>query len=88
MWHGPFRVAEKCGERAVKLEIADTPYRLFSIVHLSKLKVVQTIPERPTGDLNVDQAIRFVFDEALLPDDSGEGDLDENEFEVDKIIDV
>ena len=46
-WHDPFRVADICGVQAVKLEIAWTPYRLFPIVHLSKLKKVKTFPERP-----------------------------------------
>ena len=88
MWHGPFRVAEKCGDHAVKLDIAGTPYRLFPIVHVSNLKLVRVLPERPTGGLNVDEASRFDFDEALLPEDSWEGNLDADEFEVDKIIDV
>ena len=42
MWHGPFRVADICRDHAVKLEIAGTPYRLFPIVHLLKLKKVKT----------------------------------------------
>uniref|UniRef100_M4C564 Tf2-1-like SH3-like domain-containing protein n=1 Tax=Hyaloperonospora arabidopsidis (strain Emoy2) TaxID=559515 RepID=M4C564_HYAAE len=58
MWHGPFRVAEKCGDHAVKLDIAGTPYRLFPIFHVSKLKLVRIFPERPTGGLNADEAIR------------------------------
>ena len=36
----------------------------------------------------MDEASRFDFDEALLPEDSWEGDLDANEFEAEKIIDV
>ena len=88
MWHGPFRVAEKCGDHAVKLDIAGTPYRLFPIVHVSELKLARVFPERPTGGLNVDKASRFDSDEALLPEDSWEGDLDAGEFEVDTITDV
>ena len=38
MWHGSFRVVEVCGEHAVRLEIAGTPYRLFPVVHISKTK--------------------------------------------------
>ena len=45
-------------------------------------------PERPTCRLNVDEASRFDFEEALLPEDICEGGLDADEFEVDKIIDV
>ena len=88
MWRRPFRVAEKCGNHAVKLDIAGTPYRLFPIVHVSKLKLARVFPERPTGGLNVDEASRFDFDAALLPEDSWAGNLDVDKFEVDKIIDV
>ena len=69
-------MAEKCGDHAVKLDIAGTPYRLFLIVHVSKLKLVRVFPERPTGGLNVDEASRFDFDEALQPEDSWEGNLE------------
>ena len=88
MWHGPFRVADKCGDHAVRLEIAGTPYRLFPVVHVSKLKSVRVFTERPANLLNVEEADRVDFDEALLPEDSWEGDLKEGEFEVEKIIDV
>ena len=53
MWHGLFRVADKCGDHAVRLEIAGTSYRLFPVVHVSKLKPVRVFPERPTNLLNV-----------------------------------
>ena len=36
----------------------------------------------------MDEASRFDFDEELLPEDSFEGNLDADEFEVDKIVDV
>ena len=81
-------MAEKCGDYAVKLDIAGMPYRLFPKVHVSKLKLVRAFPECPTGGLNVDEASRFDFDEALLPEDSWEGNLDADELEVDKIVDV
>ena len=45
-------------------------------------------PERPANLLNVEKADRVDFDEALLPEDSWEGDLEEGEFEVEKIMDV
>ena len=38
--------------------------------------------------LNVKEADRFDFDESLLPEDSWERTLDEDEFEVEKILDV
>ena len=88
MWHGPFRVADVCGDHAVRLEIAGTPYRLFPVVHVSKLKQVKVFPDRPKNQLTLDEADRMDFDEALLPEDSWEGDLDVNEFEVDRIVDM
>ena len=36
----------------------------------------------------MDEEDRFDFDQALLPEDSWEGDLDADGFKVDKIIDV
>ena len=36
----------------------------------------------------MNESDRVDFDEALLPEDSWEGDLDEDEFEVTKIVDV
>ena len=83
-----FRVSDKCGDHAVRLEIAGSPYRLFPVVHVSKLKPVRVLPERPANLMNVEEADRVDFDEALLPEDSWEGDLEEGEFEVEKIVDV
>ena len=88
MWHGPFRVADICGDDVVKLEIAGTPYRLFPIVHLSKLKRVNTFPERPKHPLTLDEADRLDFDKALLREDSWESDLEEGYYEVEEILDV
>ena len=88
MWHGPFRVADVCGDHAVKLEIASTSYRLFPVVHISKLKRVRIFPDRPTNVLTTEETARFDFDEALLPEDSWETDLEHDEFEVEKILDV
>ncbi|CAI5722011.1 unnamed protein product [Peronospora effusa] len=88
MWHGPFRVKEMCGDHAVRLDIAGTPYRLFPVVHISKLKKVKTFPDRPKNLLTIEEEYRFDFDEALLPEDSFEGNLGDDEFEVEKIVDV
>ena len=88
MWHGPFRVAEVCGDYAVELEIASTSYRLFPVVHISKLKRVRIFPDRPTNVLTTEETARFDFDEALLPEDSWKTDLEHDEFEVEKIVDV
>ncbi|KAE8990640.1 hypothetical protein PR001_g21435 [Phytophthora rubi] len=88
MWHGPFRVLELVGNHAARLETAGTKYRLFPIVHLAKLKPVTQFPDRPGTALTVDETGRFDFDEALLPEDSWETPLGEDEFEVDRIADM
>uniref|UniRef100_A0AAV1VER6 Chromo domain-containing protein n=1 Tax=Peronospora matthiolae TaxID=2874970 RepID=A0AAV1VER6_9STRA len=88
MWHGPFRVIEKCGEHAVRLEVQGTPYQLFPRVHVSKLKIVRISPDRPAAQLEVEETERVDFDEDLLPEDSWENDLAEGEYEVDSIRDV
>ncbi|GMF46690.1 unnamed protein product [Phytophthora fragariaefolia] len=88
MWHGPFRVAEKVGEFAVRIEVAGTEYRLFPVMHVSKLKLVKNFPDRPQIQLNPDVTRRLDFDESLLPEDSWIRDLGEDEFEVEKITDM
>ncbi|KAG6606491.1 reverse transcriptase [Phytophthora cinnamomi] len=88
LWHGPFRVAEKIGEYAARIELAGTEYRLFPVVHVSKLKLVKTFPDRPQIRLTVEDTDRLDFDEALLPEDSWIQDLDEDEYEVEKITDM
>ncbi|KAE8877829.1 hypothetical protein PF003_g38168 [Phytophthora fragariae] len=88
LWHGPFRVTEKIGEYAVKIETACTEYRLFPVVHISKLKLVRTFPDRPTARLLDAGSERVDLDEALLPEDSWIRDLDEDEYEVEKIADM
>ena len=88
LWHGPFRVREKIGEHAVRLETAGTEYRLFPVVHVSKLKLVKEYPDRPQVRLSVDASDRVDFDEVLLPEDSWNVDLEADEFEVEKITDM
>ncbi|OWZ04049.1 reverse transcriptase [Phytophthora megakarya] len=70
MWHGPFRVTELIGNHAARLETAGSGYRISPIVHLSKLKLVRTFPDRPKSVLNTEDDDRVDFDEELLPDDS------------------
>ena len=72
----------------MKLEIDGTPYRLFPIVHLSKLKKVKKFPKRPKHQLTMDEADRLDFDKGLLPEESWESDLEEGEYEVEEILDV
>ncbi|POM69833.1 LOW QUALITY PROTEIN: Hypothetical protein PHPALM_13841 [Phytophthora palmivora] len=74
MWHGHFRVFELVDEHAVCLEIAGKEYRLFPVVHVSKNKPVRQFPDRPQ--------IR------ALPEDSWIRDLDSDEYEVEKIVDM
>ncbi|ETL24218.1 hypothetical protein L916_21769 [Phytophthora nicotianae] len=87
MWHGPFRVAETVDRHAVRLETAGTEYRLFPIIHVSKLKLVKCYAERPTSTLTNREADRVDFDEGLLPEGSWERELEENEYEVERITD-
>ncbi|GMF48996.1 unnamed protein product [Phytophthora fragariaefolia] len=88
LWHGPFRVLQLVGDHAARLETAGTECRLFPIVHLAKLKPVRQFPDRPGTTLTVDEAGRFDFDEALLPGDSWEMPLGEDEFDLDRIADM
>ncbi|ETP23803.1 hypothetical protein F441_03126, partial [Phytophthora nicotianae CJ01A1] len=88
MWHGLFRVVETVGRHAVRLETAGTEYRLFPIVHVSKLKLVKSYPERPTSTITNRDADRVDFDEGLLPADSWEREHEEDEYEVERIADV
>nr|KAE8920668.1 hypothetical protein PF009_g29042 [Phytophthora fragariae] len=88
LWHGPFRVTEKIGEHAVKIETAGTEFRLFPVVHISKLKLARTFPDRPTARLLDERSERVDLDDALLPEDSWTRDLDEAEYEVEKIADM
>ena len=88
MWHGPFRAIEKCGDHVVQLKIDGTPYILFSVVHLSKLKLVIMFPDRPTERLSVEVIDCIDFDDAFLPEDSWTGDPFEGEIEVEKISDL
>ena len=58
------------------------------MVHIYKLKRVKNFPDRSRNQLNVEEAYRLDFDEAILPEDSWERALDEDESEVEKIMDV
>ena len=67
-WNIPGK--ELCGRHAVRLEVSGTPYQLFPLVHISKMKRVKKFPDRPRNQLNVEEADRLDFDEAMLPEDS------------------
>ncbi|POM71787.1 LOW QUALITY PROTEIN: Reverse transcriptase, partial [Phytophthora palmivora] len=80
MWHGPFRW--------VNMQYTGTEYRHFPVVHVSKLKPVRQFPDRPKTRLTIQDQDRYDFDEALLPEDSWIQDLDNDEYEVEKIVDM
>ncbi|KAG2759361.1 hypothetical protein PC129_g20486 [Phytophthora cactorum] len=88
LWHGPSRVVDKIGEHAVRLETGGTEYRLFPVVHVSKLKLVKEYPDRPRARITVNDSDRVDFDEILLPEDSGTPDLGQDQFEIEKITDM
>ncbi|POM71370.1 LOW QUALITY PROTEIN: Reverse transcriptase [Phytophthora palmivora] len=77
MWH--------VDEHTVRLEIAGTEYRLFPVVHVSKIKPARQFPDRPHMRLTIQDQDRYDFDKALLPEDSWTQDLDIDEYEVEKI---
>ncbi|OWY92566.1 hypothetical protein PHMEG_00038386 [Phytophthora megakarya] len=73
----------------VRLETHGTPYQLFPIVHVSKLKPFRDFPSRPELRLTVPAEERFDFDEELLPKDNWEAhDADDDVYEVEQILDV
>ncbi|GMG18243.1 unnamed protein product [Phytophthora fragariaefolia] len=89
-WHGPFRVKRKVEEFAYELELPDkSVYRFYPVVHVSRLKAVKELGERPTTRLRPEpeETERFDLDEELLPEDSWEADENENRFEVEAILD-
>ncbi|POM59995.1 hypothetical protein PHPALM_31199 [Phytophthora palmivora] len=89
-WHGPFRVKRKVEEFAYELELPDrSGYRFYSVVHVSRLKVVNEFGSRPKSRLTseVTEETRLDFDEELLPEDSWEPDQLAGEYEVEAILD-
>ncbi|OWZ02174.1 hypothetical protein PHMEG_00026309 [Phytophthora megakarya] len=80
MCHSPFRVTDLIGDHATR--------RIFPVVHLSNVKPVKAFPDCPTYTLLADEEGRVDFDDALLPEDSWETLLGEDEFEVGRIADV
>ena len=57
-------------------------------MHLSNLKRLRIFIERPSDELVFRRGDRYNFNEALPPEDSWEGDLDEGKFEVENVLDV
>jgi len=86
MWHGPFRIDEILDDFRVKLKVDGTGYRVNPWVHISRLKARAIFLKRPTEDIDVDD--EDDFDSALLPEDSWEPDNANDEYEVEKILDL
>ncbi|GMF55609.1 unnamed protein product [Phytophthora fragariaefolia] len=89
-WHGPFRVKEKVEELAYELELPDkSGYRFYPVVHVSRLKKVADLGQRPTAKLvdELSENDRFNFDEELLPEDSWELSDTSDKYEVVAILD-
>ena len=89
-WHGPFRVKRQVEEFAYELELPDkSGYRFYPIVHISRLKRVKELRERPTTGLvdGLDETDRFNFDEQLLIEDSWVPDDASGILEVEAILD-
>ncbi|KAE8959766.1 hypothetical protein PR002_g30430 [Phytophthora rubi] len=69
----------------VKLKVEDTSYRFNPWVHVSRLKPRALHPKRPSVQIDVDEDDDF---DTLLPEDSWEADTENNEYEVEKILDL
>ncbi|KAG3122208.1 hypothetical protein PI126_g24239 [Phytophthora idaei] len=90
LWHGPFRIKEKVEGFAYELEFPDRRgYRFHPVVHVSRLKSVTELGDRPTVRLapEVAEKHRTDFDEELLSENSWEQEPVTDEFEVEAILD-
>ena len=65
-----------------------TPYQVYPVVNMSRLKLVRIFPDRSIERLRVNEADRVDLYEDLLPEDSRVSGSAEDEFEVEKITDV
>jgi len=79
LWHGPFRVKDKISDSIYELDTNGTGYKLFPMVHISRLKRKFEAPFRPDAALVTEGMERFDFDEALLPEDSWLPDQEDGE---------
>ncbi|CAI5715525.1 unnamed protein product [Peronospora effusa] len=67
--------------------ISGTDYFIYPLVHISKLKLVRQYTDKPDTVFVVDEAERVDFDVAILPEDSWVAELEDDEYEVEKILD-
>ena len=72
----------------MRSDISNRPYRLFPLVPIFKRKRVKIFLDRPRNRMSVKEADRLDFNDSLLPEDSWYRTLDEDKFEVEKILDV
>jgi hypothetical protein len=86
LWYEPFQIEEIHDDFRVKLKVTDTGYRVNPWVHVSCLKPRALFPQRPVEELTLDEDDDF--DDALLPEDSWEADTQNDEYEVEKILDL
>ncbi|KAE9161714.1 hypothetical protein PF005_g31131 [Phytophthora fragariae] len=83
------KVKKKIEEFAYELELPDkSGYRFYPVVHVSRLKKVTDLGQRPTVPLvdELSENQRFDFDEELLPEDSWELGEDADKYEVEAIL--
>ncbi|OWZ24107.1 hypothetical protein PHMEG_000907 [Phytophthora megakarya] len=79
--HGPFSVKRKVDEYPYELELPDrNGYRFYPVVHVSRMKPVSEMNNRPTTRLVPEFAeeSRLHLDEKLLPEDSWELHLEQH----------
>ena len=72
-WHGLFRIKRRVEGFALELELPDrSGQRFCPVVHVSRLKKVRNLGERPTRRLvtGIDETERLDFDEELLLEES------------------
>ncbi|GMF49868.1 unnamed protein product [Phytophthora fragariaefolia] len=84
------RVKKKVEVFAYELELPDkSGYHFYPVVHVSRLKKVVDLGQRPTAKLvdELNENDRFDFDEELLPEDSWELSDTSDKYEVEAIFD-
>jgi hypothetical protein len=85
LWHGPFRVKKRVTSFSVELELpTEEGYRFYPRIHIARLKLKKSFPERPKEVICVPEEARLDFDESLFPEDQ---EVAADEFEVEEILD-
>ncbi|GMF48905.1 unnamed protein product [Phytophthora fragariaefolia] len=86
LWHGPFRIKEMRDDFRVRLKVSDTGYGINPWVHVSRLKPRALFPERPADQIKVNEDDDF--DAASLSKECWEADNLNDEYEVEKTLDL